>query len=52
MGGLPAGDGIIAISNQLNHLVVPAKAVAETVEMARESRSTVRKKPEEIYDNS
>jgi NitT/TauT family transport system substrate-binding protein len=33
-------------------MVVPAKAVAETVEMARESGSPVRKKPEEIYDNS
>jgi len=33
-------------------MVVPGKAVAETVEMARESGSPVRKKPEEIYDNS
>ncbi|HYJ17003.1 MAG TPA: ABC transporter substrate-binding protein [Candidatus Limnocylindria bacterium] len=33
-------------------MVVPAKAVAETVEMARESGSPVRRKPEEIYDNS
>ena len=33
-------------------MVVPAKAVAETVELARESGSPVRKKPEEIYDNS
>ena len=33
-------------------MVVPAKAVAETIEMARESGGPVRKKPEEIYDNS
>jgi NitT/TauT family transport system substrate-binding protein len=33
-------------------MVVPGKAVAETVELARESGSPVRKKPEEIYDNS
>jgi len=32
-------------------MVVPGKAVAETVELARESGSPVRKKPEEIYDN-
>ena len=33
-------------------MVVPGKAVAETIEIARESGSPVRKKPEEIYDNS
>jgi ABC-type nitrate/sulfonate/bicarbonate transport system substrate-binding protein len=33
-------------------MVVPGKAVAETVDLARESGSPVRKKPEEIYDNS
>ena len=33
-------------------MVVPGKAVAETVELARESGSPVRRKPEEIYDNS
>jgi len=33
-------------------MVVPGKAVAETVELARESGSPVRKKPEEIYDNT
>ena len=33
-------------------MVVPGNAVAETVEMARQSGSPVRKKPEEIYDNS
>jgi hypothetical protein len=33
-------------------MVVPGKAVAETVELAREMGSPVRKKPEEIYDNS
>jgi NitT/TauT family transport system substrate-binding protein len=33
-------------------MVVPGKAVAETVELARESGSPVRKKPEDIYDNS
>lgn len=32
-------------------MVVPGKAVAETVDLARESGSPVRKKPEEIYDN-
>jgi hypothetical protein len=30
----------------------PGKAVAETVELARDMGSPVRKKPEEIYDNS
>ena len=33
-------------------MVVPGRAVAETVELARESGSPVRKKPEEIYDNT
>ena len=33
-------------------MVVPGKAVAETTEIARESGSPVRKKPEEIYDNT
>ena len=33
-------------------MVVPGKAVAEAVELARESGTTVRRKPEEIYDNS
>ncbi|HET7008685.1 MAG TPA: ABC transporter substrate-binding protein [Candidatus Binatia bacterium] len=33
-------------------MVVPGKAVAETIEIARESGSPVRKKPEEIYDNT
>jgi ABC-type nitrate/sulfonate/bicarbonate transport system substrate-binding protein len=33
-------------------MVVPGKAVAETVELAREMGSPIRKKPEEIYDNS
>ena len=33
-------------------MVVPGKAVAETVELARETGSPVRRKPEEIYDNS
>ena len=32
-------------------MVVPGKAVAETIELAREMGSPVRKKPEEIYDN-
>ena len=33
-------------------MVVPGKAVAETVELAREEGAPIRKKPEEIYDNS
>ena len=33
-------------------MVVPGKAVAETVELARESGTPFRRKPEEIYDNS
>jgi ABC-type nitrate/sulfonate/bicarbonate transport system substrate-binding protein len=33
-------------------MVVPGKAVAEAVELARESGTPVRKKPEELYDNS
>jgi len=33
-------------------MVVPGKAVAEAVDLARESGTSVRKKPEEIYDNS
>src|SRR5205823_8422233 len=33
-------------------MVVPAKAVAEAVALARESGTPVRKKPEEIYDNT
>jgi ABC-type nitrate/sulfonate/bicarbonate transport system substrate-binding protein len=32
-------------------MVVPGKAVAEAVELARESGTPVRRKPEEIYDN-
>jgi ABC-type nitrate/sulfonate/bicarbonate transport system substrate-binding protein len=33
-------------------MIVPAKAVAETVEIARQEGSPVRRKAEEIYDNS
>jgi len=33
-------------------MVVPGKAVAATVELAREEGAPIRKKPEEIYDNS
>ncbi len=33
-------------------MVVPGKAVADAVELARESGTPVRRKPEEIYDNS
>ena len=33
-------------------MMVPAKAVAEAVELARESGTPVRRKPEEVYDNS
>ena len=33
-------------------MVVPGKAVAEAVELARESGTVIRRKPEEIYDNS
>ena len=32
-------------------LLVPSKAVAEAVDLARESGTPVRRKPEEIYDN-
>jgi NitT/TauT family transport system substrate-binding protein len=33
-------------------MLVPAKSVAEAVDLARETGTNVRKKPEEIYDNS
>ena len=33
-------------------MIVPGKAVAEAIDLARESGTPVRKKPEEIYDNS
>ena len=33
-------------------MVVPGKSVAEAVELARESGTIIRRKPEEIYDNS
>jgi ABC-type nitrate/sulfonate/bicarbonate transport system substrate-binding protein len=33
-------------------MVVPGKTVAEAVELARESGIAIRKKPEELYDNS
>jgi NitT/TauT family transport system substrate-binding protein len=33
-------------------MMVPAKSVAEAVDLAREGGTNVRKKPEEIYDNS
>ena len=33
-------------------MIVPVKSVAESVESARESGTTIRRKPEEIYDNS
>jgi ABC-type nitrate/sulfonate/bicarbonate transport system substrate-binding protein len=33
-------------------MLVPAKSVAEAIESARESGTTIRRKPEEIYDNS
>ncbi len=32
-------------------MVVPGKAVAETVELARQEGAPIRRKPEEIYDN-
>jgi NitT/TauT family transport system substrate-binding protein len=33
-------------------MMVPAKSVAEAVDLARESGTQVRKKPEELYDNA
>jgi hypothetical protein len=33
-------------------MIVPGKAVAEAVDLARESGTNVRKKPEDLYDNS
>ena len=33
-------------------MIVPEKSVAEAVDLARESGTPVRRKPEEIYDNS
>ena len=33
-------------------MIVPGKAVAEAVDLARESGTPVRRKPEEIYDNN
>jgi ABC-type nitrate/sulfonate/bicarbonate transport system substrate-binding protein len=33
-------------------MLVPGKAVAEAIDLARESGTPVRKKPEEIYDNN
>jgi hypothetical protein len=33
-------------------MMVPGNSVAEAVELARESGTKVRKKPEELYDNS
>src|SRR5438034_3370458 len=33
-------------------MVVPGKAVADAIEIARESSTTIRRKPQEIYDNS
>ena len=33
-------------------MVVPGKSVAEAVEIARENGTVVRKKPEELYDDS
>lgn len=33
-------------------MIVPGKAIAEAVDLARESGTPVRKKPEDLYDNS
>ena len=33
-------------------MVVPGKAVADAVDLARETGTTIRRKPEEIYDNT
>ena len=33
-------------------MIVPGKAVAEAIDLARESGTAIRRKPEEIYDNS
>ena len=33
-------------------MIVPGKAVADAIEIARESGTTIRRKPQEIYDNS
>jgi hypothetical protein len=32
-------------------MVVPGKSVADAVDLARESGTQVRRKPEELYDN-
>jgi hypothetical protein len=32
-------------------MIVPAKMVAETLELAREEGTTIRRKPNEIFDN-
>ena len=33
-------------------MVVPGKSVSEAVDIARETGTVVRRKPEELYDNS
>ncbi len=33
-------------------MMVPGRAIAEAVDLAREGGTNVRKKPEELYDNS
>ena len=33
-------------------MIVPTNAVAEAVQIAREAGTNIRKKPEDLYDNS
>jgi len=43
------GETSVSINRRL---VIPANAVAENVEVAREAGVTVKRKPDEIFDNS
>ena len=48
---LPEGM-YLATSDEVQGLIAQGRTIAETIEIARESGSPVRKKADEIYDNT
>jgi hypothetical protein len=49
---LQSSDNVYAKEIVDRTMVVPGKSVAEAVELARESGTVIRRKPEDVYDNS
>ena len=47
-----AVEAYAQLAQKNNTMIVPGKSVAESIESARESGTTIRRKAEEIFDNS